>query len=337
MMRMESKLKTDQRNHQIPATCNPKNFALLGIAGYVAEKHLKAMQETGNELVAAVDPHDSVGGMDQFFPKAAFFQEVEQFDRFLEMRRRSSDARPVDYVSICTPNYLHDAHIRLALRAGATAICEKPLVIDPAELDNLEHWEAEFQSRIYTVLQLRYHSSLFRLKQIMEQSKAEKKEVCLTYVTRRGNWYHQSWKGDMQKSGGLALNIGIHLFDLLLWIFGPSERSTVQISTPSRMAGTLELEQANVKWFLSVDEEDLPSQIRQQGGYSHRCLVVNGERIDLTVGFENLHTKVYQEIIEGRGFGIADARPSLELVHEIMRTDVTPDRLVLLNKMRIAG
>lgn len=308
-----------------PATTpEEQTFALIGAAGYIAGKHFAAMKETGNNLVAATDPHDSVGLLDRYFPEASFFTEIERFDRFLEKHRRSKCLSPIKYVSICTPNYLHDAHVRLALRTGAHAICEKPLVINPWNLDQLSDLESEFGSKVHTVLQLRHHPNVVALKKRIENEKsASRREVCLTYITRRGKWYHHSWKGDENKSGGLAMNIGIHFFDFLQWIFGRNERSTVQLSTPSRMAGILELEYARVKWFLSVDADDLPTTIRDKGGYCYRNLTVDKEELDLSVGFTDLHTIVYQEILKGNGHGLDDARPSIELVHNIRHTRET--------------
>jgi len=303
----------------------PKNFALIGTAGYIAPRHLKAIHDTGNRLVAAVDPHDSVGIMDQFFPHARFFVEIERFDRFLEKARREGGEDRVDYVSICSPNYLHDAHVRLGLRVHAHVICEKPLVINPWNLDQLAELEGEFKRRVYTVLQLRVHPSLVALKRKLE-SKAHRgrKDVCLTYVTPRGRWYAVSWKGSPEKSGGVAMNIGIHFFDLLMWLFGPVDKTVVHLSRPDKMAGVLELEWATVRWFLSLDANDLPPEHSREGNRAFRSITINGEEIEFSQGFTDLHTKVYEETLAGRGFGIEHARPSVELVYDIRNTAPTP-------------
>ena len=295
-----------------------QNFAIIGTAGFVAPRHLRAIKETGNELVAAVDVHDAVGVLDGYFPEARFFTEIERFDRYLEKRRRRLNGGPVDYVSICSPNYLHDAHVRLALRVKAHAICEKPLVINPWNLDQLAELEAEHGRRVHTVLQLRLHPAVQALKRNLEaEANRSRREICLTYITRRGAWYHTSWKGTQEKSGGLAMNIGIHFFDLLLWLFGPVQRSFVHLAQPSQMAGYLDLQWATVRWFLSVSADDLPEHVRQAGGHAYRSLTVDGEEIDLSTNFTNLHTDLYRETLAGRGFGIADARPSVDLVYAI--------------------
>jgi UDP-N-acetyl-2-amino-2-deoxyglucuronate dehydrogenase len=291
------------------------NFALLGAAGFVAPRHLKAIADTKNELIAAVDPHDSVGILDRYFPNAAFFTEVERFDRFLEKRRREGESRRVHYVTICSPNYLHDAHVRLALRVGAHALCEKPLVLNPWNLDALEELEHESSRRVYTVLQLRLHPAVQAFRQSL-QSSDKKHEVTLTYIAPRGQWYRYSWKGALEKSGGVATNIGVHFFDLLLWLFGSVQKSEMHISDPQRTGGVLELERARVRWFLSIDHADLPSG----GPGPYRSMTVDGREVEFTEGFADLHTRVYEDVLAGRGFGIADARPSIELVHRI-RTD----------------
>ena len=305
-----------------------KNFALIGAAGYIAPKHLNAIAETGNCLVVALDPHDSVGILDRYFPEASFFTEVERFDRFLERQRREENGTAVDYVSICSPNYLHDAHARLAIRVGADAICEKPLVITPWNLDQLSEIADEYQRRVYTVLQLRMHPAVRRLKEeIQESTNGGRRDICLTYITRRGRWYHHSWKGIDEKSGGLVMNIGIHFFDFLLWIFGKVERSCVHISQPQRLSGVLELEGARVRWFLSVAECDLPEKVRQDGGYAYRSLTLDGEEVDLSAGFTDLHTEVYRDILNGGGYGIDDARPAVEVAYQIRNsTVVKPNR-----------
>lgn len=305
-----------------------KNFALIGASGFIAPKHMKAIADSGNRLVAAMDPHDAVGVIDSYFPKASFFTEFERFDRFVEKQRRTPNGTPVDYVSICTPNYLHDSHCRLALRIGAHAICEKPVVINPWNLDQLRELEKEYQKRVYTVLQLRLHPELIKLKQETEASAnaGPKKEIDLTYITRRGRWYHQSWKGDEQRSGGVSMNIGVHFFDFLLWIYGSTQRSVLHLNQPGRMAGVLELENARVRWFLSVNAEDLPESVREQGGHAYRSITIDGSEIDLSAGFTDLHTEVYRSILEGRGYGIEEAQPAIELIHQIRTSTVaTPN------------
>lgn len=301
-----------------------KNYALIGTGGYIAPRHLKAIKETGNRLVAALDPSDSVGILDSFFDDVAFFTEFERFDRHAEKLRRISEDRRIHYVSICSPNYLHDAHIRFALRVGADAICEKPLVINPWNLDALAEVEKETGRKIYNILQLRVHPSLVALRETVARSAPEKKyEIDLTYITSRGRWYFASWKGEMQKSGGVATNIGIHFFDMLMWIFGPAKHHEVHRADEKMMAGYLELERANVRWFLSVDKEDLPQCAREEGKTTFRSITVDGEEIEFSGGFTDLHTVVYQEILAGRGFGIEDARPSINLVYELRNASPT--------------
>lgn len=302
-----------------------KNFALIGAAGFIAPRHLKAIHDTGNRLVAAADPHDAAGILDRFFPNARFFTEIERFDRFLEKRRRASDEERVHYVSICSPNFLHDAHVRMALRVHAHAICEKPLVINPWNLDQIVTLEEETGCKVYTVLQLRLHPSLIALKQEIERS-AGRHDVCLSYVTRRGPWYDVSWKGSQEKSGGVSMNIGIHFFDFLLWLFGPAERSQVHLMTPRRMAGALELERARVRWFLSVEAADLPSGYLEDGKAAYRSITLDGREIEFSEGFTDLHTRVYEDILAGRGFGISEARPSIDLVYRIRTGEVVPHR-----------
>jgi UDP-N-acetyl-2-amino-2-deoxyglucuronate dehydrogenase len=299
------------------------NFAIMGVGGFVAPRHLEAIRETGNRLIAACDPHDSVGLMDNYFPDAAFFTEVERFDRFLEKRRREGSDTAVNYVSICSPNYLHDAHVRLALRVNAHAICEKPLVINPWNLDQLQSLEEEYDTRIRTVLQLRYLPALLSLKeQFQRNPPSTKKDVLLTYITRRGRWYHHSWKGSEEKSGGLAMNIGIHLFDMMIWIFGDVAELEIHARERNRVSGVMELEHASVRWFLSIDESDLPQRVRDEGGHAYRLLLMDGEAIEFSTGFRDLHTTVYRETIGGRGHGIDDARPSIELAYRV-RTQPT--------------
>jgi UDP-N-acetyl-2-amino-2-deoxyglucuronate dehydrogenase len=301
-----------------------KNFAIIGVAGFVAPRHLKAIKSTGNRLAAAVDSHDSAGVLDQFSRDVRFFTEIERFDRHLEKLRRRSDVDRIHYISICSPNYLHDAHIRLALRVGAEAICEKPLVINPWNLDALQELEAETGCSISTVLQLRLHPDLLALKErLATDLKMRHYDVQLTYVTVRGPWYQVSWKGSEAHSGGLATNIGIHLFDLMLWLFGTVQESEVYLKTPTKMAGLIELERGTVRWFLSTDVEDLPRSSSLSGLSSFRSLTIDSQEMEFSDGFMDLHTRVYQEILAGRGCGINDARPSIELMHRIRHSRVT--------------
>lgn len=305
-----------------------KRFALIGGAGYVAPRHMRAVKDTGNELVAVLDPNDSVGVIDSYFPESDFFTEFERFDRHVDKKRRKGDA--IDYVSICSPNYLHDAHIRFALRNGADAICEKPLVLNPWNIDGLEEVEADTGSKVYNILQLRLHPALIELKQKIEENqfdgrsdkgKAGKKhEIDLTYITSRGRWYFISWKGDDSKSGGIATNIGIHFFDMLIWIFGKVQMNIVHLFEPNKAAGFLELENARVRWFLSVDEKSLPGDVRASGQRTYRSITVDGEEIEFSKGFTDLHTLSYQEIVAGNGFGLGEARASVETAYAIRNT-----------------
>lgn len=300
------------------------NFAICGVAGYVAQRHLQAIHDTGNTLVAAVDPHDAVGILDRFTFDVRFFTEIERFDRHLEKLRRGPQADRVSYLSICSPNYLHDAHIRLALRVGADAICEKPLVINPWNLDALEELERETRRRIFAILQLRLHPALARLKaEMASKSTSSPHEVSLTYVTARGRWYDVSWKGSEERSGGLVTNIGIHLFDLLLWIFGPVVRNEVYLREPRRASGFIELERARVRWFLSAETSDLPFQAQPGKKTSHRSMVIDGREVEFTDGMNDLHTRAYEEILAGRGWGVGDARPAIELIHRIRLAPVS--------------
>lgn len=302
-----------------------KNFGLIGAAGYIAPRHIQAIKETGNKLVAALDPHDSVGVLDRYFPEVQFFTEIERFDRHLEKLRRQGTAERVHFMSICSPNYLHDAHARFALRLRANAICEKPLVMNPWNADALREIEHETGCRVYTVLQLRLLPALIALKQRLEaQPHRRRVDVELTYIAPRGPWYHRSWKGQEQKSGGIAVNIGIHLFDLLTWLFGPSHEERVHLATTSRMAGTLQLEWASVKWFLSVDGADLSLSDVGSGKVACRALILDGEEIDFSDGFADLHTRVYRDILDGGGYGLDDAKPAIELVHRIRQCPAIP-------------
>ncbi len=297
---------------------NSKNFALVGAAGYIAPRHMQAIRDTGNNLVAAVDPHDNVGRLDDYFPDTRFFTEIERFDRYLEKLRRAGPESQVHYVSVCSPNYLHDAHVRLALRVKANAICEKPLVISPWNLDALQDLEAEYGGRVYNVLQLRLLPSLVNLQaELASTPPREKADIVLTYITRRGGWYGVSWKGAKEKSGGVAMNIGIHFFDLMLWLFGSEVKSEVHLADPTRMSGCLELENARVRWFLSTEYDDLPASVKAKNGYAYRSLTRDGSEIEFSSGFKDLHTAVYQDILNGGGFGIQDARPAITLAHKI--------------------
>lgn len=304
----------------------PKNFALIGASGYIAPRHLKAIRDTGNRLIAAVDPKDSVGILDQYSFDVRFFTEIERFDRHLEKLRRGPAEERVEFISICSPNYLHDAHCRLAMRVGADAICEKPLVINPWNLDALEQLEQEHNQNIYTILQLRVHPMLRALRDKLrkEGNSGKQHEIVLSYVTARGAWYHVSWKGQPEKSGGVATNIGIHLFDLLQWLFGSASEVRLHHSDEQRMSGFLELERARVRWFLSVDVNDLPFTVQPGQRSTFRSITVDGQELEFTEGFTDLHTRVYEETLAGRGFRIADARPSIELVHRIRTSPIVP-------------
>ena len=300
-----------------------KNFAIIGVGGFVAPRHLTAIRDTGNRIVAACDPNDSVGVLDRYSFDVKFFRETERFDRFLEKLRRGPEERRVHYVSICSPNYLHDAHVRLALRVGADAICEKPLVIKPWNLDALEELEQETGRRVYTILQLRVHPALLALKAELDaRPRKTKADVTLTYITARGGWYHVSWKGSEERSGGLVSNIGIHFFDLLMWLFGGVERCELHLRTPLRSAGFIELKNANVRWFLSVDSQDLPFAPESGVRTTFRSIKVDGQELEFTEGFTDLHTRVYERTLAGEGFGIAEARPSIELVQAIRESPV---------------
>jgi UDP-N-acetyl-2-amino-2-deoxyglucuronate dehydrogenase len=293
-----------------------KRFALIGAGGYIAPRHLQAIKDTGNILVAACDPKDSVGILDRYFFDVQFFTEFERFDRHAEKLRRKGT--PLDYVTICSPNYLHDAHMRFALRIGAEAICEKPLVLNPWNLDALAELEQESGKKINTILQLRVHPALIELRQKLLQEKATKKhKVVLTYITSRGDWYLVSWKGQLERSGGLATNIGIHFFDLLIWLFGPVQQSEVHVAEQRKTAGFLELERATVQWFLSIDKSDLPRSAADQNKTTFRCITIDDKEVEFSEGFADLHTRVYEETFAGRGFGIEDVRPSITLAHDI--------------------
>jgi len=294
------------------------NFAVIGAAGYVAPKHLKAIKDTGNHLIAALDKNDSIGILDSYSYTTAFFTEFERFDRHAEKLRRLGDDKRIHYVSICSPNYLHDAHIRFALRIGAHAICEKPLVLNPWNLDALAQIENETGKRIFNILQLRVHPSIVALKQKIDQENHKEKYVVdLSYITSRGNWYFTSWKGSPEKSGGIATNIGIHFFDMLIWLFGDVKYSETHLADHRKMGGFIELAKAEVRWFLSVDRKDLPAEAASAGRPTFRSITINNEEIEFSGGFTDLHTMVYQDILAGNGFGVEDARPSLNLVSEL--------------------
>lgn len=293
-----------------------KKFALIGASGYIAPRHMKAINETHNDLVAAVDKSDSVGIIDNYFSQAAFFTEFERFDRHLEKLKRLGNM--VDYVSVCSPNYLHDAHIRFGLRYGADVICEKPTVLNPWNLDALEQLQNESEGHVYNILQLRLHPEIVALRKFIESSDPNKiYDIDLTYITSRGHWYYASWKGDLSKSGGIASNIGIHFFDMLQWIFGPVKSNKVNIQTHDRVAGFLELEKARVRWFLSINSETLPPEIKSKNQTTYRSVKINEDELEFSTGFTDLHTVSYNHILKGDGYTIDEVRPSIELVHDI--------------------
>jgi UDP-N-acetyl-2-amino-2-deoxyglucuronate dehydrogenase len=302
----------------------PLNFALIGAAGYIAPRHMKAIKDTGNQLICALDPYDGVGIMDSYFPHADFFIEPERFDRHVDKLRRSSmkspetGTRKVDYVSICSPNYMHDSHIRLALRNDAHAICEKPIVLNPWNLEALAEIEKETGNRVYTILQLRLHPAIRELRETVMNGPSDKTyDIDLTYITSRGRWYYRSWKGDASKSGGIATNIGVHFFDMLTWVFGCMKENIVHLLTESKAAGLLRLEKANVRWFLSIDYDDIPTEIRQAGKRTYRLLTMDNQEVEFSEGFTDLHTEVYRDIIAGGGYGLNDAMKSIDIVYRI--------------------
>lgn len=297
-----------------------KNFILIGAAGYIAPRHMKAIKDTGNNLIAALDPNDSVGIIDSYFPEAAFFTEFERFDRHIEKLKRAGTK--IDYVSICSPNYLHDAHIRFGLRHGADVICEKPIVLNPWNIEALEEIEAASKNRVYNILQLRLHESVIALKQKVDAAPKDKIfDIDLTYLTSRGNWYHTSWKGDLQKSGGIATNIGVHFFDMLMWIFGDVQKSEVHIHNHDRAAGYLELGRARVKWFLSINYDVIPQHIKDSGARTYRSIMIEDEEFEFSGGFTELHTKSYEDIISGGGFRISEAQNAIEIVSKIRESE----------------
>jgi len=292
------------------------NFALIGVAGYIAPRHLKAIKDTHNNLVASLDYSDSVGIIDSYFPYADFFVEFERFDRHIDKLRRTH--KKVDFVSICSPNYLHDSHIRFALRSGADAICEKPLVLNPWNIDALEEYQNDTGQKVYNVLQTRLHPAIRELREKIQKGPKDKiYDIDLTYITSRGNWYHFSWKGNVEKSGGVATNIGVHFFDMLTWIFGDVKDNITHVSKPDKASGYLELQRARVRWFLSIDYNDLPDNVKKSGKRTFRCLEVDKKEIEFSDGFGDLHTETYREILGGRGFGLTEAKNSIELVYDI--------------------
>ncbi len=296
-----------------------KNFGLIGAAGYIAVRHMKAIKETENNLMAALDKFDSVGIIDSYFPGADFFTEFERFDRYVDKKKRNG--QKIDYMSICTPNYLHDAHIRFALRSGADAICEKPLVLNPWNIDALEEFEKETGRKVNNILQLRLHPSIIALKEkIKKGSKDKIYDIDLTYITSRGHWYFASWKAEMEKSGGIATNIGVHFFDMLTWIFGDVKENIVHVREAKIAAGFLQLERARVRWFMSLDEDKIPTEAKEKGMRTFRSITVEGEEIEFSGGFTDLHTLSYQEILKGNGFGLQEARPSISTVYAIRNT-----------------
>ena len=295
---------------------NLKNFALIGVGGYIAPRHLKAIKETDNNLIASLDPNDSVGLIDSFFPESPFFTEFERFDRHIDKQRRNGN--PLDYASICSPNYLHDSHIRFALRAGAHAICEKPLVLNPWNVDALSEIEKESGKRIYNILQLRLHPSIIALKKKIEEGPKDKiYDIELSYITSRGKWYYISWKGDVQKSGGIATNIGVHFYDMLIWIFGGVKQNIVHQLENNKAAGYLDLERARVKWYLSIDYNDIPQDVKENGQRTFRSITIDGEEIEFSGGFTDLHTESYKHILSGKGFGINDSKAAIDTVYTI--------------------
>jgi UDP-N-acetyl-2-amino-2-deoxyglucuronate dehydrogenase len=300
-----------------------KSFALIGAAGYIAPRHMKAIKDTGNKLVAALDTFDSVGVMDSYFPESKFFVEFERFDRHIDKIRRLGE--PINYVSICSPNYLHDAHIRFGLRNHAHVICEKPIVLNPWNIDSIVEIEREFECNVYSILQLRLHPSLIKLKQQIDAEKSDViHDVDLTYITSRGNWYHTSWKGDVSKSGGIATNIGVHFFDMLGWIFGELKSNTVHFNEKDLAAGYLEFSKARVRWFLSINAETLPISVKEKNQTTYRSITVDGEEIEFSGGFADLHTRSYEEILNGNGFSVETTKKSIEIVHHIRNAEKSP-------------
>ncbi len=296
-----------------------KRFALIGAAGYIAERHMKAIKETGNNLICASDHFDVMGRIDSYFPEAEFFLEHENLDKYMDDLRRKGS--PIDYVSICTPNYMHYSHMRFAMRSGADVICEKPLVIYPKDIDTILEIEAETGKKVNTVLQLRYHPAILKLKDEIDSAGDKIHEIDLSYITTRGKWYLKSWKGDVSKSGGVATNIGIHFFDMITWIFGKVKENIIHVYNADKAAGFLQLEKARVRWFLSLDYKDLPKVATDKGMRTYRSITVDGKEIEFSGGFTDLHTVTYQNILNGNGFGIEDARESIELTDFVRNTE----------------
>lgn len=298
------------------------NFALIGAGGYIAPRHMKAIKDTNNELVAAMDPNDSVGIIDSYFPNADFFVEFERFERHIEKLKRLQSVRAVNFVSICSPNHLHDAHIRFALRSGANAICEKPIVLNPWNIDALKEVELDTNKKVYTILQLRLHPAIIALKKEVDEAPKDKKfDVDLLYITSRGKWYHYSWKGDIKKSGGVCTNIGVHFYDMLHFIFGKIKSNVVHYKNDYKAAGFLEFERARVRWLLSVDATDLPTEVAIKGVRTHRSIVINGKELEFSDGFTDLHTRIYEDILSGGGFGLEENRVAIQTVSDIRNTN----------------
>ena len=302
-----------------------KNFILIGAAGYIAPRHMRAIKETGNNLLAAFDPYDGIGIMDSYFHEASFFTEFERFDRHVEKMKRAGTK--IDYVSICSPNYLHDSHIRYGLRIGADVICEKPLVLNPWNVDALIDLEKEYTNRVSTILQLRHHEVILALKDKINSGPSDKVyEIDLIYITSRGKWYQTSWKGDESKSGGIASNIGVHFFDMLQWIFGPMEDFTVIEKSKDTNSGTLKLKRANVNWFLSINSNNLPEEIKSTEKYTYRNITVDGIAVEFSRGFTDLHTLSYKKILQGKGYGLEDAKNSIEIVSQIRNKSIITNK-----------
>lgn len=293
-----------------------KNFGIIGVAGYIAPRHLKAIKDTNNDLIVALDKSDTVGIMDSYFPNCSFYTEFERFDRYVEKIKHTE--RKLDYVTVCTPNYLHDSHIRFGLRAGADVICEKPLVLNPWNIDALSVMEKETGKKVNTILQLRLHKAIIDWKKQIEEGPKDKiYDVDLTYITSRGTWYYASWKGFMEKSGGVATNIGIHFYDMLSWIFGEVEENIVHISGHDRVGGYLRFKRARVRYFLSINPDTLPQEAVLAGKRTYRKIEMEGSEIEFSEGFTELHTDSYKKILEGNGFGLEDSRTCIEIVHGI--------------------
>ncbi|MCA6470740.1 MAG: Gfo/Idh/MocA family oxidoreductase [Chitinophagaceae bacterium] len=293
-----------------------KKFALIGAAGYIAPRHMKAIKDTNNEIVAALDKFDSVGVMDNYFPNADFFTEFERFDRHIEKLRLKKT--PIDFVSVCSPNYLHDAHIRFGLRNHADVICEKPLVLNPWNVEALEEMEKDYDKKVYNILQLRLHPAIISLREKVKNGPKDKiYDVDLTYITSRGSWYYTSWKGDLEKSGGVATNIGVHFYDMLFWVFGQLKQNIVHVHEHDRAAGYLEFEKARVRWFLSINYDTLPQAIQKEGKRTFRSLSLDGDEFEFSDGFTELHTESYRHILLGNGFGLREVKSAIEIVHVI--------------------